>query len=523
MRLVHSLLIAWLPAMLLSGALQAGPSDSERGRDIHFRGPVFTLSRDTSGHTVQLTIGVNNGQVDVMVNAWTEVIIGRGFTADRSQLKLGDFVEVSGFFTATPGKIVAQQIHVEDRDALDLQGRIEAINGNLFQISGLNFLVYDDSVIRPSGSIASTWSAGPAVGQQARVRAGEDNGSWRIYELEYGPRTVDSESLRLEGVFLGYYDFGNGVTSPNLLMIDVGLRDSKSNQAIGTPVARDQHTIVDGELRPGRVVQIDWVFARTQGNPLLPLALHIVVDANGNNNVFDDSSTDGGPADCELEGTIRALGPRPGGGLQFYIQETPVRLTSETEVNYEDGTGAGAALLADGLEVEVTGVRLQDPARTVQANRILIRREGPAGDEPDDGTDTSSGNGPGSGTETPGGNQPDDGGGSGDVGGTPPGEHDGGDSVDNGGSGTGSDSGAQESTTVEITGTIEALHRLEDLSVDRITVGTSVIDITAKTVIAGGGSDQTDSAVLEIGQTVQVEAVERTDGSMFAKKIEIKD
>lgn len=523
MRFVQSLFSAWLSVILLAGAVQAGASESGRGRDIHFRGPIFTLSRDESTNIVQLTIGVNNGQVDVTVNAWTEVIIGRGFTSDRTQLQLGDFVEVSGFFT-TAGSIVAQRIHVESRDALDLQGRIEAISGNLIQVNGLDLLIYEDSAIRPSSGDPTTGAAGLAVGQEVRVRAGADNGSWRIYQLEYGPRTVDSEPLRLEGIFLGFYDFGNGVTNKNLLMIDVGIRNGE--QPVATPVARDQDTVIEGELARGRLVQIEWTFSRSPGNQLLPVASHIVVDSNGNDNVFDDSASDGSPVDCRLQGTIQGLGPGAGGHLQFYIQETLVRLNEQTEVRNRAGNAVSLTLLANGLEVAVTGVKLQD--RTVQASRIEIRQGDDSSDDVSgDSNDTTGGNSSddiGSDTSTPGGDQTEPGAGSGDAGGTPPdGSGADGGSVDNGGSNPGGSSGEAEPATNTITGVITDVHQLADDTVDSITVNSIVVEVTAQTVIEGGESDQPDSSDLAVGRTVQIEAVERADGSVFAKRIEIKN
>ncbi|MEJ2080027.1 MAG: DUF5666 domain-containing protein [Acidobacteriota bacterium] len=523
MRIAQPLVTTWLSIMLLGAVAQSAPGDSARGRDIHFRGPLFVLSRDTSGHTVQLTIGVNNGQVDVQVNSWTEVIIGRGFTADRSRLRLGDFVEVSGFFTAS-GAIVAQRIHVENRDVMELQGQIEAVNGNLIQIDGLDFLVYEDSVIRSSnGPVAA--GAALSVGEQVRVRAGEDGGAWRLYELEVGPRTVDSEPLRLEGIFMGFYDYGNGVTNKNLLMVDVGIRSG--GQPVNTPVACNQDTVVEGELRPGRLVQIEWMFSRSPGNQLLPVASHIVVDSNDNNNVFDDSAGDGSPVECELKGTVQGLGPGQGGHLQFYIQETLVRLNAQTQLRFQNGNPADVSLLADGLEVEVTGTRLQD--RTIQANQIEIRQrdsesDGVSGDS-NDTPGSDSGGDTGSDTGTPGEQEPDPGSGSGDVGTTPP-EGSGGDggSVDNGGGpNPGDNTGETEPATREISGAITELHQREDETVDRITVNSVIIEVTAQTVIEDEKSNEMSSSALRVGQTVEVEAVERTDGTVFARRIVIEE
>ncbi|MFZ0430679.1 MAG: DUF5666 domain-containing protein [Acidobacteriota bacterium] len=499
MRAVRSVFTAWMAVLLMGGVAPAAAGDTGRGQDIHFRGPIFTISRDTTGNTVQLTIGVNNGQVDVMVTSWTEVIIGRGFTSDRAELSLGDFVEVSGFFTAS-GPIVAQRIHVETRDAIDLQGRIDAISGNLVQIAGLDFLIDPDSVIRASGNQTASALADLQLGQEAHVRAVADGAAWRVDELVFGARSVVSEPLRFEGVLLEV----NG----DYLSVDVGIR--YLGQAIGTPVARDQKTVVEGELRTGRRVDVEGTFL--PGTTMV-VARHIVVDSNGNNNVFDDSASDGSPTECELAGTIHGLGPGQGGQLQFYIQETLIRLNSQTQIRLRADQAGTTSDLADGLEVEVAGTRLQD--RTVQASRIQIRQEegageGSSGDSGgDSGSDSGGSNGDGS-----------SGGGSGDVGGSTPGGETGG-----GGDGSGADggSGEHESTNLQIIGIISDLHRLEDDSVDRVTVDSVVAEITAQTEIEGGESEQLGSAALQIGQHVQIDAIERADGSVFARKIEIKD
>ena len=497
MRVVRWSVSAGVSILLLSGLLLALPSDSARGRDIHFRGPIFTISRDTTENPVQLTIGVNNGQVNVTLDSWTEVIIGRGFTADRTRLRLGDFAEVSGFFTAS-GAIAAQRIHVENRNALEVQGRIQAVNANLIQVRNLDLLIDEASLIRASSgdSAATGGVAQLAVGQEVRARAEEDNGVWRVDELEYGGRTVETEPLRFEGVLLqinGYY-----------LSVDVGVR--AGGQSIGVPVARDETTVIEGTLRSGQLVDVEGTFL--PGTTMV-LARHIVADSNGNDNVFDDSTTDGGPTECELKGAIQSLGPGGlNGQLEFYIQETLVRLNAQTQIRFEDGQAAATTDLADGLEVDIQGAW---QAGMVLAREVEIHQNGEA---EDDLSGDQSGGDSGSGGNSSGDGETNDGSGSGDVGNTPPGgpTNDG-----------GSDTGEHASATFQISGAISALHRLDDESVDLITVADQSIEINEQTVIERGDSEHPDSSALEVGQSVQIDAVERSDGTIFAKKIEIKD
>ena len=74
-----------------------------------------------------------------------------------------------------------------------------------------------------------------------------------------------------------------------------------------------------------------------------------------------------------------------------------------------------------------------------------------------------------------------------------------------------------------ISGAITELHQREDETVDRITVNSVIIEVTAQTVIEDEKSNEMSSSALRVGQTVQVEAVERTDGTVFARRIVIEE
>jgi hypothetical protein len=491
MRMAYRTLTTLAAIVALAATGSAEPEEG-RGRDIHFRGPVFVVSRDADENVVQLTVRVNQSQIDVQVTAWTEVIQGRGFRSERNDLALGDFIQVGGFFTSR-GRIMARRIHVENRDDLELEGRVELISGNLVRVGGIDFLVESESVLRASGSRAPVALSGLAQGMPVRVRASEDGGLWRIRELEFGERTVASEPLRFEGIVHRIHAGGD------YLEIDVGIRLDREVMAV---VYIDSGTSVSGTLRAGVLVEIE---GRFEPNAAVR-AERIAVDGNRNQNVFEDDDETGPAATVELEGRVRDL-RRGGGGSQFRLNETVIRLDGQTRLHWRHGESATEGDLVEGLPVWVEGRPLQD--RSVVASRIELRPE--VGEDPGNGDSNGESNDGDSGEDV-GEERPPDEGDSDDFG---EGDSQDGNGLDTEQGGTGQ--------AVRLTGPIESLGRQPDGSVHLIAVAGTPVHVTSRTVILNlvVSPGVVTSVSLNVGQEVVIVGVWRDDDSVRAETIEI--
>jgi hypothetical protein len=477
-------LITTAATVALAAAALAQPPEEGRGRDISFRGPVFALSRDRDENIVQVTVRVNESQIDVQVTGWTELIQGRGFRSNRNDIALGDFIQVGGFFTST-GRIVARRIHVENRDELELEGSVELISGNLLRIGGIDFLIDADSLLRSAGSRTRAEISGLAPGLPARVRGSRDGGFWRVRELEYGQRSVESEPLRFEGIIRRI--------EGDLVSVDVGIPEVFALVAVpyDTPLTGAR------ELRTGLLVEVE---GRFLPGTALVRAERIAVDGNHNQNVFDDVDENGQADAIEIEGRVRDLrGGDDGNALQFRINETVIHLNAQTELRWRHGGTAVARDLEEGLPVRVEGRRLQD--RSVLAIRIELRpREEEA---PEEGVSTDDGSG-GNSDDDSDGDESDD-----------PGDDDSGDDAEKPETGAGGEA--------RITGSIERLVRQSDNSVTLIVVDGTTVHLSGQTTILNlvVSPGPVSSVSLNVGQEVVIIGVWRNDGSLRATTIEI--
>lgn len=354
-KLKFSVIVAGILLSLSLASLAAQTGDA-RGRDIHFRGPVKEISRDSNQIPTQLTIRVNQAQVQLILTPWTQVFHDLGFAGTLSQLRLDDFVEVNGFFTAG-GRIQARQIHIEGRDAVETVGSLESIQGDWLRVDGIDFLLDAGSRIRRAGQTAPGIRSEIVPGIQIRLLAEYTGGLLRVEELEYGPRTVEDDPLRFEGVIT---QLANG-----LLSIDVGVDSSDALAAI------DSNTSISGDLVPGRLVEVEGRFI--PGTALVG-ASRLAVDGNGNGNVYDDDETEGEGDLVDLKGTILQVTKRPDGSVaSIRVDSTLVILDAQTQIEYTGGSEAPDSALQVGKTVEVTGT-LQ-PDSSLLANRIEVEKQ----------------------------------------------------------------------------------------------------------------------------------------------------
>ena len=129
-------------ALILALALLIGPNllaqlESTRGMDIHFRGPVSAITKNPQGKAVELTIQVNQSQVQVQVSEWTQLKRPQNCQPDTHDLQLGDLVVIDGFFTAS-GQIVADRVQLDNPDgeptSLRLAGIVSTLEDDLLSL-----------------------------------------------------------------------------------------------------------------------------------------------------------------------------------------------------------------------------------------------------------------------------------------------------------------------------------------------------------------------------------------------------
>jgi hypothetical protein len=351
--------LGWLIAalLLLSGYAKG---QERRGADIHFRGPVFGITRDLQGEPKSLIIQVNRSQIEVQLNQWTEVVAGRGFRALPRHIPLGAFLEVAGFFTSA-GRIVARRIHMEGSAPLELEGILEWVEEGVIRVSGITVLLDDNTIVRRSGGDRVS-AAELEVGEPVRLRAEDQQGLWVALEVEAGYRTVESEPLRLEGRLVK--------VDNQLLSVDVGV------SGVSALVAFDQATQFSGPLRVGLMIEIEGRFL--PGTALIK-ATRVAVDTNDNANVFDDlDGLTSPPTGIVLKGLIAGL-RKTSSRMEFRITETQVVVDVRTRV-VREGQVVSPSELRDGLLVEVSGQRTNGMVLADEV-RVLGDREPEPGDD----------------------------------------------------------------------------------------------------------------------------------------------
>lgn len=528
-RPLWAMLIAGLAVPLLAGTVLCAQQNT-RGANIHFRGPVAEIGRTAEGYISILTIKVNQSEIQVILNGWTQVIGPRGFAIPAGNLRLGSFLEVSGFFTRG-GHILAQRIHLESGDAVDVEGTVESVLGSGIQVNGIPFQVDETSVIRRAGKVTSERFSTIDVGDIVRIRAGYVTGRFTIIELEIGARTVESDPLRLEGLVT----FTNG----NLMYLDVGIRNDRGG-IVPAFVALNSSTQIIGTASPGTQVEVEGRFLPGQS---LIQAIRITTDDNRDGNPYDTGPTEPTVAQVELKGIIADLQRGAGATGQLRINNTQISFDGTTEIEFEDGARVTSAVLQNGQEVEVVGQPLQ--GNLIRALKITIEGED-SPNSPDQGAvvelkGTVSGLiGQNDGTVT-----------EFSISSTrilldsetrveengtalPTSALKNGLSVEVKGWQQSDQSvlasiiliqvepeDPGDSELIELKGTIQDLLRQADDTVTRIQVNDRLVVIQATTQIKGP-SGEVSSSVLEIGQEVEVKGIERADLSILAKEIEIK-
>ena len=331
------------------------------GSEISFSGPVVRVDREERGEdAVRLLIQVNQSHQWVALTSWTQVTAGLGFPSSRRSLVPGDFVEVTGHFTrfyppreSTPEiTIYAKRIHRENASDLEMEGPIQAFGEQSVKVRGIAFRITETSDIRSSGAPeAETLGFPPPSGTLARLRARWKGGFPTIVELEYGPRTVESATLRLEGTLQSVENSPVGGSA--FVWVETGVKVGPLG-SVAALVELTRKTRVEGELPKGSLVAVEGRFAPGQA---YVQAERIASDDNGNGNPFDDKERiETTPVWTELFGKVERFQHAGQARGTFSVFQTGVTYTEDT-VFYQcsEDQPVGPEGLAEGVMVLVEG------------------------------------------------------------------------------------------------------------------------------------------------------------------------
>jgi Domain of unknown function (DUF5666) len=172
-----------------------------KGSDIQFQGTVSRVDFASPTNS-SITLRVMGFDVVVKVTADTDVDF-HGDEAELSDIKVGDFVKVNGFFMNSG--ITAKEIDIVDRGdgEFRLRGLITAVRpvtgGTLITVLGVDILVNPDTKVERRGPTAGFTAADLAVNQNADARGFHRDGQFIATRVKVGNRDEDAIRVHFEG------------------------------------------------------------------------------------------------------------------------------------------------------------------------------------------------------------------------------------------------------------------------------------------------------------------------------------
>ena len=191
------ILVIGLPLVLIAFVAQPALS---KGSDVQFHGTVTRVDLTTANSSI--TLRVMGFDVVVRVNSDTEVE-SLGDEADLSDIKVADFVKVSGFFMNSG--ITAKEITIVDRGdgEFRLRGAISAIRqvtgGTMITVLGIDLLVNADTKLERRGPDAGFTVANLAVTQNVDARGFHRDTQFIATRVKVGDRDDDAIRVDFEG------------------------------------------------------------------------------------------------------------------------------------------------------------------------------------------------------------------------------------------------------------------------------------------------------------------------------------
>lgn len=312
-----------------------------KGADLKFQSLVSAISQgDSSIGTV--TVSIYGLDVEVIVNGGTE-IIESGEEIDLASLSVGDFVEISGFFSAEG--IVAEEIKVLDErsEQFRLRGLISAVEtlgeSTFITLLGVEVTVNAATDITRRGS--RTGNSVPAadlmIGDAANVRGGFEDGVLVAARIHVGTR--EPGNIEIEGEILS-------VTDNTGISIQIG-----GGGAVDIVI--DENTIVNGDLVVGAFVEVEGQL----NSDISLIAFEVIVDVDGDGDADDDNhrggrrndnSGNGNGNDNDSDDDVNDDG-RIEIGTEIKLESDSTEVNGKVETRYREENGE----VDQKLEIEV--------------------------------------------------------------------------------------------------------------------------------------------------------------------------
>jgi Domain of unknown function (DUF5666) len=172
-----------------------------KGNDVQFHGTVTRVDLSNAA-TASITLRIMGFDVPVRVTADTEVE-SEGDDLELSDIKVGDFVKVSGFFANSA--IQGREITILDRGdgQFRLRGLITAVgsnsNGTLITVLGIQVVVNADTEIERRGEGGPIGAMNLAVNQFVDVRGFHSEGQFIATRIKVGNREEDLIRVNFAG------------------------------------------------------------------------------------------------------------------------------------------------------------------------------------------------------------------------------------------------------------------------------------------------------------------------------------
>ena len=263
------ILVGLLSLLLLSLSTNSALG---KGSDLKFQSLVSAVTQDDT-NIGTVTVSIHGLDVVVIVNGGTE-IIESGEEIGLASISVGDFVEISGFFSAEG--IVAEEIKVLDErsEQFRLRGLISAVEtvgeSTFITLLGVEVTVNaaTDITRRGSGGGNSIATTDLMVGDEANVRGGLEDGVLVAARIHVGTR--EPGNIEIEGVILSVTDTGISIQIDGGGAIDIVI---------------DDNTIVNGDLVVGAFVEVEGQL----NSDISLIAFEVIVDVDGDGDADDDN------------------------------------------------------------------------------------------------------------------------------------------------------------------------------------------------------------------------------------------
>src|SRR5262245_30921070 len=194
---IRSIRFAYLALFVVALAI---PSFS-KGTDVDFHGTVTKVDLSS---TTAMFVDLRVAGTDVRVRVTTDTEVeAHGDETEPSDIRVGDFVKVSGFFMNSG--ITAREITILDRGdgEFRLLGQIGSVrtaaNGTIISVLGIDVLIDSETKLARRGSNAAITAAGLAANMFVDARGIHRQNQFLARLVIVGQREEDPIRVHFEG------------------------------------------------------------------------------------------------------------------------------------------------------------------------------------------------------------------------------------------------------------------------------------------------------------------------------------